>query len=119
VNLFEGTIIAGFNTLAFMTPDCTQAHSHRQTSRTSRGRHSGVGRATRETEPRSRAPAGFALTATVASIAYQGGRSIVHMTPPAGRPLRAVLPSEAAAAFARGDAVWASWAPADAVVLTR
>ena len=60
-------------------------------------------------------PAGFALAATVSSIDYQGGQSTVHLVTPNGRRLRAHLPS--AAALARGSVVWASWSPADAVVL--
>jgi putrescine transport system ATP-binding protein len=63
-------------------------------------------------------PAGFALAATVASIGYQGGRSTVHLVTQSGVTLRAYLPSAAAAGLARGAAMWASWAPEDAVVLT-
>ncbi len=63
-------------------------------------------------------PAGFALAATVQSIGYQGGQSTVHLATASGLRLRAHLPSHAAQGLARGAAVWASWAPADAVVLT-
>jgi ABC-type Fe3+/spermidine/putrescine transport system ATPase subunit len=63
-------------------------------------------------------PQGFALAATTVSVGYQGGQSTVHLTTASGRMLRAHLPSEAALGLARGTAVWASWSPQDAVVLT-
>ena len=63
-------------------------------------------------------PLGVALPATVTSVDYQGGQSIVHLTAASGRALRAHLPSAAARGLARGTAVWASWLPDDGVVLT-
>jgi putrescine transport system ATP-binding protein len=63
-------------------------------------------------------PDGFALAATIASIDYQGGQSTIHLTIGDGqRPLRASVPSAAAAAagLCRGAEVWASWAADDAV----
>ena len=60
-----------------------------------------------------------ALAATIVSIDYQGGRSTVHLETSAGHKLRANLPSAAAHSFARGQGVWASWSPDDAVMLTR
>jgi putrescine transport system ATP-binding protein len=64
-------------------------------------------------------PDGIAIAATVASINYQGGVSIVHLTAAAGPALKAQMPSMAAAAFERGVTVWAGWDPADPVVLNR
>ena len=58
------------------------------------------------------------LCATIATIGYQGGQSTVHLATPSGLALRAHLPSAAAVDLDLGAAVWASWAPADAVVLT-
>ena len=63
-------------------------------------------------------PEGFALAATVVSIGYQGGQSVVHVAAASGPSLRVHLPSDAAQGFARGQAVWASWDPQDAVLLT-
>ena len=63
-------------------------------------------------------PAGFALAATVVSIGYQGGRSTVHLVTTSGKAVRADLPSAVALGVSRGAALWASWAPQDAVVLT-
>jgi putrescine transport system ATP-binding protein len=62
-------------------------------------------------------PAGFALTATVVAIDYQGPVSLLRLSTPAGMPLKAQLASAAAAAFSRGSAVWASWDGDDAVVI--
>ena len=63
--------------------------------------------------------AGIAIAATVASINYQGGVSIVHLTAASGHALKAEMPSAAAAVFERGTPVWAGWDPADSVVLGR
>jgi putrescine transport system ATP-binding protein len=64
-------------------------------------------------------PQGVAVAATVASVGYQGGLSLVHLTTASGRALKAQMPSAEAAAHDRGAAVWASWQPSDAVLLTR
>jgi putrescine transport system ATP-binding protein len=64
-------------------------------------------------------PDGIAIAATVASVSYQGGVSIVHLTTGSEQALKAQMPSAAAAGYNRGAAVWASWRPADAVVLGR
>jgi len=45
--------------------------------------------------------------------------SSVHLATSSGLKLRVHLPSAAADGLARGAAVWASWAPEDAVVLTQ
>jgi len=62
-------------------------------------------------------PDGFALAATIASVGYQGGLSTIHLTTGSGLALRAHLPSATVRGLERGAAVWASWAPEDAVVL--
>jgi putrescine transport system ATP-binding protein len=64
-------------------------------------------------------PTEFALIATVIAADYQGAVSILRLATPAGLLLKAHLPSAAAAGFARGSKVWASWAGADAVVISR
>jgi putrescine transport system ATP-binding protein len=64
------------------------------------------------------APAGFAIAATVTSIAYLGGGSIVHLAAGAGKALKAQLPGSAASYFDRGVPVWASWQAGEGVVLT-
>ena len=62
-------------------------------------------------------PNGFAVAATVSSIAYLGGGSIVHLRTDQGRALKAYLPGTASGDFARGTRVWASWPPEEGVVL--
>ena len=64
-------------------------------------------------------PAGIALMATVVAADYQGPVSILRLTTGAGLALKAHLPSAAAAGFARGAIAWVSWAPRDAVVVSR
>ena len=61
-------------------------------------------------------PEGFAIAATVASVGYQGGQSVIHLSADGERPLIAHMPSAAAAEFVHGDTLWASW-PADAAVV--
>ncbi|MBV9862038.1 MAG: ABC transporter ATP-binding protein [Alphaproteobacteria bacterium] len=60
---------------------------------------------------------GFALPATVSSVAYLGGHSLVHLAATGGIMLRAVVPSEAVAGLVRGAAVFASWCPEDGIML--
>ena len=64
-------------------------------------------------------PAGFAVRATVSSVGYLGGASIVHLTAGEGLALKARLPSSAAGCFSRGTAVWATWSPDDGVVIAQ
>jgi putrescine transport system ATP-binding protein len=64
-------------------------------------------------------PVGFAIRATVASVDYQGPVSLVHLAAEPRRLLKAYLASTAAGGFGRGDQVWASWRPEDAVVIAR
>src|SRR3954471_20206444 len=62
-------------------------------------------------------PNGFAVAAVVVSVGYQGGQSTVHLETATSQKLRAHLPSDAPRSVARGQPVWANWAPEDAVVL--
>ena len=64
-------------------------------------------------------PAGFAIAATVSSIGYLGGGSMVHLATEQGMALKAYLPGPAASSFGRGAPVWAAWPPDEAVVLTQ
>jgi putrescine transport system ATP-binding protein len=118
VNLFEGTLVAGFNALGLAIADADAPAPLPQPLDLPAG--TAVALAVRPEKLRlSRdRPAGFALAATVVSIGYQGGRSTVHLVTASGRALRADLPSAAALGFTRGAALWANWAPQDAVVLT-
>jgi putrescine transport system ATP-binding protein len=64
-------------------------------------------------------PRGIAVAATVASIGYQGGLSLVHLTTATGQALKAQMASAEAAAYARGASMWVSWVTNDAVVITQ
>jgi putrescine transport system ATP-binding protein len=118
VNLFEGTLVAGFNALGLAIADAEAPAPLPQPLDLPAG--SAVALAVRPEKLRlSRdRPEGFALAATVVSIGYQGGQSTVHLVTASGKALRADLPSAAASDFTRGAALWASWATQDAVVLT-
>jgi putrescine transport system ATP-binding protein len=118
VNLFEGTLVAGFNTLGLAIADAEATAPLPLPLDLPAG--SALALAVRPEKLRlSRdRPTGFAFAATVVSLGYQGGQSTVHLVTASGRALRADLPSAAALGFARGAVLWASWASQDAVVLT-
>ena len=119
VNLFDGSLVAGFNALAlavtgFDAPiplpdgiDLREGAAAALAVRPEKLRLSGE------------RPGGIAVAATVASIGYQGGLSVVHLTMATGQTLKAQMASADAATYARGAAVWAGWEAADAVVLGR
>ena len=118
VNLFEGELVAGFNALCLAIAWRREPIRcrRRPTCRPARG--SSLALRPEKLRLSTQRPEGFALAATIASIGYQGGQSTVHLATRSGLTLRAHLPSAAADGLARGAAVWASWAPEDAVVLT-
>jgi putrescine transport system ATP-binding protein len=64
------------------------------------------------------APAGFAIAATVTSIGYLGGGSIVYLAAGAGKALKVYIPGPAVNYSDRGTPVWASWPAGEGVVLT-
>jgi putrescine transport system ATP-binding protein len=119
VNLFEGTLVAAFNRLALAIRDIDEVVPVAGPPDLPAG--AAVALAVRPEKLRlsSTLPAGAAVAAMVTSIGYQGGQSIVHLTAASGQVLRSHLPSEVAAGLSRGEAVWASWAPEDGVVLAR
>src|SRR6202790_2728560 len=119
VNLFEGELVAGFNALAVKIVGAEQPIPLPQSAGLPAGAPIALALRPEKLRLTRERPAGFALEATVASTGYQGGQSTIHLATQSGIKLRAHLPSEAAQGFARGAAVWASWAPQDAVVLTQ
>ena len=64
-------------------------------------------------------PAGFAIAATVSSIGYLGGYSIINLTAAPGQVMKVSLASAMASRFARGMTVWASWLPNDGMAMTQ
>jgi putrescine transport system ATP-binding protein len=119
VNLFDGTLVAGFNALALVVPGIDAPVPLPETVDLPEG--AAVALAVRPEKLRLAVtrPQGPAVAATVASINYQGGVSIVHLTAASGQALKAQMASAPAAAYGRGDQVWASWDAADAVLITR
>ena len=119
VNLFEGVLVSGFNTLAVKIAGAEQPIPLPQSAELPAGATIVLALRPEKLRLTRERPAGFALEATVASTGYQGGQSTIHLATQSGIKLRAHLPSEAAQGLARGAAVWASWAPQEAVVLTQ
>ena len=117
VNLFDGTLVATFNALALAVPGIDTPMPLPETVELPEG--SAIALAVRPEKLRlaARRPQGIAIAATVASVAYQGGLSLVHLTTASGQALKAQMASTEAAAHARGAAVWASWEAADAVLI--
>jgi ABC-type Fe3+/spermidine/putrescine transport system ATPase subunit len=118
VNLLEGEIVAGFNSVAFALPGSTEPVPLTRAPELPAGTAAALALRPEKLRLSRERPPGFALPAIVASIGYQGGRSTLHLARETGPPLRAMRPSEEAASFVRGDPVWLTWSAADAVLLT-
>ena len=119
VNLFEGELVAGFNCLALSVPGFAQPLP--LPSGTSLPGGAAVTMVLRPEKlllSRER-PAGFAVAATVSSVDYLGGVSIVHLKAGEGRSLKAHLPSASACGLGRATLLWASWSPDDGIVITQ
>jgi putrescine transport system ATP-binding protein len=119
VNLFEGELIARFNCLALAVagfsepiplPSGIQLHQGAATALVVRPEKLVLSHAP---------PIGFAIAATVSSIGYLGGGSMVHLATEQQKTLKAYLPGAAASSFGRGSPVWATWPPEEGVVLTQ
>src|SRR6266478_2184509 len=119
VNLFEGELTAGFNCLALAVAGFEQPVPLPFGTNLPNGTAAALAVRPEKLVLSRHRPAGFAIGATVSSIGYQGGGSIVHLAAGRKRALKAYLPSASAARFGRGMAVWASWSAEDGVVLTQ
>src|ERR1700720_3463353 len=118
VNLFDGALVAGFNTLALAIVGNEPPMPLPGPVDLPVGSAAALAIRPEKLRLSQTRPEGFALAATVVSVGYQGGQSTVHLVTASGRRLRAHLPSAMALGFTRSAAVWASWAPQDAVVIT-
>ena len=118
VNLLEGEVVAGFNTLAIQLAGDAPPMPLADTAGLPEGSAAVLVVRPEKVRLTPTPPRGFALAATIASISYQGGRSEVHLTTASGQMLRAQLPS-AGLTLARGMAVWAGWEPVDAAIVPR
>ena len=118
VNLFDGVLVAGLNALALAVPGLdvpiplADADLPEGAEAALAVRPEKLRLATSQAD-------GAAVAATVASVNYQGGVSIVHLSTPSGHPLKAQMASALALGFPRGASVWAGWDAADGVALSR
>jgi putrescine transport system ATP-binding protein len=119
VNLFDGVPAVGFNALVLDVPGFETPIPLPAGVDLAAGAALALAVRPEKLRLSSARPNGVAIAATVASVTYQGGVSVVHLTTMSGRALKAQLPSEAAAGFARGASVWAGWEPGDAAVIAR
>jgi len=119
VNLFDGTLVAAFNTLALRVPDMQDPVPLRAAVDLPEGSAATLAVRPEKLRLSAERPEGIAIPAGVASINYQGGVSVVHLVTAAGLALKAHMASADAASYARGDKLWAGWEPADAVLLSR
>jgi putrescine transport system ATP-binding protein len=129
VNLFEGELVAapgtpalaggrpGVNALCLTIADAEQPIPLPRPLELPTGTRLALALRPEKLRLTQERPEGFALAATIASIGYQGGQSTIHLATRSGLSLRAYLPSAAAQGLDRGTALWASWAPEDAVML--
>jgi putrescine transport system ATP-binding protein len=119
VNLFDGALVAGFNALALAVPGFETPIPLPNGIDLPEGSAAALAVRPEKLRLSAERPGCIAIAATVASVGYQGGASLVHLTTASGQTLKAQMPSADAAAYARGAAVWAGWEAADAVVLSR
>ena len=119
VNLFDGTLVAAFNTLALRVPDMQDPVPLRAAVDLPEGSAATLAVRPEKLRLSAERPEGIAIPASIASINYQGGVSVVHLVTAAGLALKAHMASADAASYARGDKLWAGWEPADAVLLSR
>jgi putrescine transport system ATP-binding protein len=119
LNLFDGTLVAGFNALTLLVGGMDAPIPLPETVDLAEG--TAVTLAVRPEKLRlsTTRPAGIAIGAIVASVNYQGAVSVVHVNAASGQALKAQMPSAAAAAFGRSEVVWLGWDAPDAVVITR
>jgi putrescine transport system ATP-binding protein len=119
VNLFEGELTAGFNCLSLAVAGCPESIPLPSGTQLPEGAAVALVVRPEKLLLSRTPPAGFAIAATVSSIGYLGGGSMLHLTTDQGKALKAYLPGGAAGPFARGTPVWASWPPEAGVVLTQ
>src|SRR6202011_2083509 len=119
VNLFEGELTAGLNCLALAAAGFPEPIPLPSGAQLPEGAAAGLAVRPEKLVLSDEPPIGFAIAATVSSIAYLGGGSIVHLATEQGMALKAYLPGAAAGGLGRGMPVWASWPPEAGVVLTQ
>ncbi len=119
VNLFDGVLAAGFNAVALKVPGLEAPIALLAEAELPEGGEAALAVRPEKLRLSPGRPEGIAIAATVEGINYQGGVSVVHLVAASGHALKAQMASAAATSFERGMPVWASWDPADGVVLAR
>ncbi len=119
VNLFEGELTAGFNCLSLGVAGCPEPIPLPSGTQLPVGAAVALVVRPEKLVLSHAPPTGFAIAATVSSIGYLGGGSLVQLTTDQGKALKAYLPGAAAGPFARGTPVWATWPPDEGVVVTQ
>src|ERR1700719_2188879 len=93
VNLFDGALVAGFNTLALAIVGNEPPMPLPEPVDLPVGSAAALAVRPEKLRLSQARPEGFSLAATVVSVGYQGGQSTVHLVTASGRRLRAHLPS--------------------------
>jgi putrescine transport system ATP-binding protein len=119
VNLFEGELTAGFNCLVLAVAGFPEPIPLPSGTQLTEGAAAALAVRPEKLVLSHAPPIGFAIAATVSSISYLGGGSIVHLATEQQKALKAYLPGTAASYFGRGAPVWATWPPDEGVVLTQ
>lgn len=119
VNLFEGELTAGFNCLGLAVAGLGEPIPLPSGTGLPEGTAAALAVRPEKLVLSHAPPVGFAIAATVSSIGYLGGGSMIHLATPQGWLLKAHLPGAAAGTFSRGMPVWATWPPQEGVVLTQ
>ena len=119
VNLFEGELIAGFKRLALAVAGFPGPIPLPSGTQLPEGAAAALAVRPEKLVLSHAPPAGFAIAATVSSVGYLGGGSMVHLATEQQKALKAYLPGSTASSFGRGTPVWASWPREEGVVLTQ
>ena len=119
VNLFDGVLVAGFNALRLKVPELDEPLPLPEGIDLPVDSDASLAVRPEKLRLLMTRPDSFAVTATVEGVNYQGGVSIVHLASASGLALKAQMASASAFEYQRGMTVWASWDPADGVVLSR
>ncbi|HWB50215.1 MAG TPA: ABC transporter ATP-binding protein [Stellaceae bacterium] len=117
VNLFDGVVVAGSNATGLKVEGIDAPLPLPDSPELPAGTHAALAVRPEKLRLSAERPEGAAIAATVTSVNYQGGVSVVHLATSSGHRLKAQMASADALGFARGEPVWAGWQAADGVVL--
>jgi putrescine transport system ATP-binding protein len=119
VNLFEGGLTTSSNCLSLAVAGLDEPIPLPPRTQLPEGAAAALAVRPEKLVLSHRPPAGFAIAATVSSIGYLGGGSMMHLATKRGMALKAYLPGAASGSFGRNTPVWATWPPEEGVVLTQ